>query len=104
MGATRLTPDAVPTIFADSPAYLSDCAPVREEPEETRKRREASHLEEAIPVSISLHEEEDQQNKLQSYEDLVSRLQRVDLSSYCTAVQAAHALVSSCRGRRSTGR
>lgn len=93
MGATRLTPDAVPTIFPNSPAYLSDRAPVREEPEEKRKRHEASHLEEAIRQSISLHEEEDRQNKLQSYEDLLSRLQRVDLSSYWTAVQAAHAVL-----------
>ncbi|KAH8010175.1 hypothetical protein HPB51_025610 [Rhipicephalus microplus] len=93
MGATRLTPDAVPTIFPNSPAYLSDCAPVREEPEEKRKRREASHLEEAIRQSISSHEEEDRLNKLQSYEDLVSQLQRVDLSSYWTAVQAANTVL-----------
>lgn len=59
-------PEAVPTIFPNSPAYLSDCAPVREEPEENRKRRETSYLEEAIRQSISLHEEEERQNKLQS--------------------------------------
>ncbi|XP_077527611.1 uncharacterized protein LOC144138982 [Haemaphysalis longicornis] len=85
MGATRLTPDAAPIIFPNSPAYLSDCATVRGEPEEKRKRCEASHLKKAIRQSFCSHEGEDRQNKLQSYEDLVWRLQRVDLFSYWTA-------------------
>ncbi|XP_077512048.1 uncharacterized protein LOC144122987 [Amblyomma americanum] len=88
MGATRLTLDAVPTIFPNAPAYLSECAPVRQQPGAKRKRREASHLEEAIRQSISSHEEQERQNKLQSYEDFVSRLQSLDLSTYWTSVKA----------------
>ncbi|KAH7934250.1 hypothetical protein HPB49_023705 [Dermacentor silvarum] len=86
MGATRLTPDAVPTIFPSALSYLSDYAPVREGPQQKRKHLEASHLEEAIPQSIALHEEEESRNKLTSYEDLVSRLQGLGLSTYWTTV------------------
>ncbi|XP_077492240.1 uncharacterized protein LOC144103382 [Amblyomma americanum] len=93
MGATRLTLDAVPTIFPNAPAYLSECAPVRQQPVAKRKRREASHLEEAIRQSISSHEEQERQNKLQSYEDFVSRLQSLDLSTYLTSVKAEHAVL-----------
>ncbi|KAH7974612.1 hypothetical protein HPB49_017448 [Dermacentor silvarum] len=64
MGATRLSPDAVPTIFPNAPSYLSDYAPVREGPDQKRKRLEASHLEEAIRQSIALHEEGESRNTL----------------------------------------
>ncbi|KAH7973755.1 hypothetical protein HPB49_004882 [Dermacentor silvarum] len=93
MGATRLTPDAVPTIFLNAPSYLSDYAPVREGPGQKRKRLEASHLEEAIRQSIALHEEEESRNKLTSYEDLVSRLQGLGLSTYWTTVKAENAVL-----------
>ncbi|KAH7965347.1 hypothetical protein HPB49_006265 [Dermacentor silvarum] len=93
MGATRLTPDAVPTIFPNSPSYLSDYAPVREGPGQKRKRLEASHLEEAIRQSIALHEEEESRNKLTSYDYLVSRLQGLDLSTYWATVIAENGVL-----------
>ncbi|KAH7952940.1 hypothetical protein HPB49_002964 [Dermacentor silvarum] len=92
MGATRLTPDAVPTIFPNVPSYLSDYAPVRKGPDQKRKRLEASHLEEAIRQSIALHEEEESRNKLTLYEDLVSRPQDLGLSTYWTTVKAENAV------------
>ncbi|KAH6924724.1 hypothetical protein HPB50_022752 [Hyalomma asiaticum] len=93
IGATRLTPDAVPTIFPNSPSYLSNYAPVREGPDQKKKRLEASHLEEAIRQSIALHEEEEHRNKLSSYEDLVSRLQGLGLSTYWATVKAENAVL-----------
>ncbi|KAH6941182.1 hypothetical protein HPB50_014601 [Hyalomma asiaticum] len=93
MGATRLTPDAVPTIFPNAPSYLSNYAPVREGPDQKKKRLEASHLEEAIRQSIALHEEEEHRNKLSSYEDLVSRLQGLGLSTYWATVKAENAVL-----------
>ncbi|KAH6946810.1 hypothetical protein HPB50_015392 [Hyalomma asiaticum] len=93
MGATLLTPDAVPTIFPNAPSYLSDYTPVREGPEQNRKRPEASHLEEAIRQSIALHEEEERRNTLASYEDLVSCLQGLCLSTYWTTVKAENAVL-----------
>ncbi|KAL1483718.1 hypothetical protein MTO96_032992 [Rhipicephalus appendiculatus] len=72
---------------------MSDYTPVREGPEQKRKRREATHLEEAIRQSISSHEEEERRNKLKWYEDLVSRLQGLDLPSYWTTVKAEHAVL-----------
>ncbi|KAH7933457.1 hypothetical protein HPB49_012603 [Dermacentor silvarum] len=74
----------LPTIFPNAPNYLSDYAPVREGPDQKKKRLEASHLEEAIRQSIALHEEGESRSKLTSYEDLVSRLQGLGLFTYWT--------------------
>ncbi|KAH7948992.1 hypothetical protein HPB49_003981 [Dermacentor silvarum] len=93
MRATRLTPDAVPTIFPNDPSYLSDYAPMRVGPDQKRKRLEASHLEKAIRQSIALHEEEESRNKLTLYEDLVSPLQGLGLSTYWTTVKAENAVL-----------
>ncbi|KAH7966211.1 hypothetical protein HPB49_014497 [Dermacentor silvarum] len=45
------------------------------------------------PKSIALHEEEESRNKLTSYEDLVSRLQGLGLSTYWTTVKTENAVL-----------
>ncbi|XP_049269282.1 uncharacterized protein LOC125757644 [Rhipicephalus sanguineus] len=82
MSLTRLTEDAVPTMFPNSPAYLSDCAPVREEPDSKRKRREADQLQKVIQMSLSSHEEDERKNRVASFEQLVSQLSELKLSDY----------------------
>ncbi|XP_049269985.1 uncharacterized protein LOC125757833 [Rhipicephalus sanguineus] len=82
MSLTRLTEDAVPTMFPNSCAYLSDCAPVREEPDSKRKRREADQLQKVIQMSLSSHEEDERKNRVASFEQLVSQLSELKLSDY----------------------
>ncbi|KAH6933417.1 hypothetical protein HPB50_014795 [Hyalomma asiaticum] len=82
MSLTRLTEDAVPRMFPNSPAYLSDCAPVREEPDSKRKRREADQLQKVIQMSLSSHEEDERKNRVASFEQLVSQLSELKLSDY----------------------
>ncbi|KAH8031524.1 hypothetical protein HPB51_018093 [Rhipicephalus microplus] len=82
MSLTRLTEDAVPTMFPNSPAYLSDCAPVRKEPDAKRKHREADQLLTGIQMSLASHEEEERKNRVASFEQLVSQLSQLKLSDY----------------------
>ncbi|KAH8042144.1 hypothetical protein HPB51_021228 [Rhipicephalus microplus] len=82
MSLTRLTEDAVPTMFPNSPAYLSDCAPVRKEPDAKRKHREADQLLTGIQMSLVSHEEEERKNRVASFEQLVSQLSQLKLSDY----------------------
>ncbi|XP_077552654.1 uncharacterized protein LOC144167173 [Haemaphysalis longicornis] len=74
MGLTRLSQDAVPTVSPNSPSYLSDCAPVREDPESKRKRLGHKQLQEAIQLSVECHEDEEHQNRVSSFGQLVSLL------------------------------
>ncbi|KAH8042358.1 hypothetical protein HPB51_022076 [Rhipicephalus microplus] len=82
MSLTRLTEDAVPTMFPNSPAYLSDCAPVRKEPDAKRKHREADQLQKGLQMSLVSHEEEERKNRVASFEQLVSQLSQLKLSDY----------------------
>lgn len=82
MSLTRLTEDAVPTMFPNSPAYLSDCAPVRKEPDAKWKHREADQLQKGIQMSLVSHEEEERKNRVASFEQLVSQLSQLKLSDY----------------------
>ncbi|KAH8037684.1 hypothetical protein HPB51_015729 [Rhipicephalus microplus] len=69
MKLTRLTRDAVPTIFPDSPDYLSDTQQSREEPGMNKKRREDEQLRKAIEESILAHKKELEENKLTCLDD-----------------------------------
>ncbi|KAM7311405.1 uncharacterized protein ISCGN_008312 [Ixodes scapularis] len=93
MSLTRLTPDTVPTIFPNSPAYLSDCAPVREKPEAKRKRVEATRLQEAIKLSLSAHKEEEQKNRVSSYDQFLSRLPDLHLADFWLIEKAKSAVL-----------
>ncbi|KAH7971851.1 THAP domain-containing protein 2 [Rhipicephalus sanguineus] len=57
----RLSPEAVPSVFPNCPAYLSAPATAtsREAPCEKRMRLEAASLREAIATSLQTHEEEE---------------------------------------------
>lgn len=77
MKLTRLTPDAVPTIFPDCPRYLSEARQSREEPDAKRKRKEDGQLQKAIQESALAHEREEQENKIHSLQDVTSRLHRL---------------------------
>ncbi|XP_049274382.1 uncharacterized protein LOC119401914 isoform X2 [Rhipicephalus sanguineus] len=70
MRATRLTEDAVPTIFPNSPAYVHDRAPARNASARKRRRFKASHLEEAAQLSLSTHAEEQRKDEPSSYDGL----------------------------------
>ncbi|XP_037508565.1 THAP domain-containing protein 2-like [Rhipicephalus sanguineus] len=73
MKLTRLTHDAVPTIFPDSPDYLSDAHQSREEPGSKKKRREDEQLQKAIEESMLAHKKELEENKLSCLDDINSR-------------------------------
>ncbi|KAM7282378.1 hypothetical protein ISCGN_002528 [Ixodes scapularis] len=93
MSLTRLTPDAVPTIFPNSPAYLPDCGPVREKPEAKRKRVEATRLQEAIQLSLSAHKEEEQKNRVSSYDQFLSRLPDLHVADFWLIQKAKSAVL-----------
>ncbi|KAH6946022.1 hypothetical protein HPB50_011161 [Hyalomma asiaticum] len=73
MKLTRITSDAVPTIFPDCPGYLSSTKQSREEPDVKRRRSENAQLQEAIQQSRAAYEADEANNKLQSLEDISSR-------------------------------
>ncbi|KAH6927751.1 hypothetical protein HPB50_007733 [Hyalomma asiaticum] len=77
MKLTRLTPDALPTIFPDCPAYVSDKRKRREGPEERRSRTEHELLQRAIQQSKITYENESQENKVQDLSDITSRVERI---------------------------
>ncbi|XP_077489630.1 uncharacterized protein LOC144100615 [Amblyomma americanum] len=82
MNLTRLTPDAVPTILPNCASYLSNSAPIREEPDAKRRRREATRLQDAIEMSLATHEEEEHRNKVSSYGQLLSLLEGLHVSDF----------------------
>ncbi|KAH6933202.1 hypothetical protein HPB50_013442 [Hyalomma asiaticum] len=77
MKLTRLTPDALPTIFPDCPAYVSDKRKRREDPEERKSRTEHKLLQRAIQQSKITYENESQENKVQNLSDITSRVERI---------------------------
>lgn len=86
MKITRITSDAVPTLFPDCPSYLSATRQSREEPEVKRRRNENAQLQEAIQQSAAAFEMEEAMNKIQSLEDISARLQRLHQKDYWTNV------------------
>lgn len=86
MKLTRLTPDAVPTIFPDCPRYLSEARQSREEPDAKRKRKEDGQLQKAIQESALAHEREEQENKIHSLQDVTSRLHRLREKKFWAAI------------------
>ncbi|XP_077549860.1 uncharacterized protein LOC144162976 [Haemaphysalis longicornis] len=76
MKLTRLTADALPTIFPDCPAYVSDMRKTREAPGEKRRRTENELLQHAIQQSKVTYEAESQENKVQSLLDITSSMER----------------------------
>ncbi|KAL1446257.1 hypothetical protein MTO96_044638, partial [Rhipicephalus appendiculatus] len=87
MKLTRLTDDAVPTIFPDSPDYLSDTHQSREEPEIKKKRRQDEQLQKAIEESVLAHKKELDENKLTCLDDIKSRLHLLQ-AKYWSVVNA----------------
>ncbi|KAH9364924.1 hypothetical protein HPB48_022863 [Haemaphysalis longicornis] len=77
MKLTRLMPDAVPTIFPGCPSYLSDSQTSREEPDVKRRRKENEQLLEAIQESALAFAAEQDENKVENFEDITSRLTRL---------------------------
>ncbi|KAH6938781.1 hypothetical protein HPB50_012642 [Hyalomma asiaticum] len=93
MKLTRLTHDAVPTIFPGSPDYLSDTHQSREEPEMKKKRREDEQLQKAIEQSVLAHKRELDENKLTCLDDIESRLHLLQAKDYWSVVNAdGHAI------------
>lgn len=88
MKLTRLTHDAVPTIFPDSPDYLSDTHQSREEPGMKKKRREDEQLQKAIEESVLAHKKELEENKLTCLDDINSRLHLLQEKKYWSVVNA----------------
>ncbi|KAH8033574.1 hypothetical protein HPB51_014354 [Rhipicephalus microplus] len=74
MKLTRLLPDAVPTIFPGCLSYLSDSQTSREEPDVKRRRKENEQLLEAIQESALTFAAEQDENKVENFEDITSRL------------------------------
>ncbi|KAH8029768.1 hypothetical protein HPB51_004179 [Rhipicephalus microplus] len=72
MKLTRLTHDAVPEIFPDSPGYLSDAYQSREEPGMKKKGKEDEQLQKAIEESMLAHKKELEENKLTCLDDKFS--------------------------------
>ncbi|KAH9379547.1 hypothetical protein HPB48_004260 [Haemaphysalis longicornis] len=70
MKLARLTADALPTIFPDCPAYVSDMRKTREGPDEKRRRAENELLQHAIQQSKVTYEAESQENKIESILDI----------------------------------
>lgn len=93
MGLTTLSQDAVPTVLPNSPSYLSDCEPVREEPESKRKCLEDKQLQEAIQLPVESHEDEDSQNRVSSFEQLVSLLPGFPVSDFWIVKKLENAIL-----------
>lgn len=88
MNLTRLMHDALPTIFQDSPGYLSDTHHSTEEPEMKKKRREDKQLQKALEESALAHEKELHENKLTCLDDIVSRLHLLQSKKYWSPVNS----------------
>ncbi|KAH9374780.1 hypothetical protein HPB48_000944 [Haemaphysalis longicornis] len=85
MKFTRLTPDAFPAIFPDSPSYISDSCTSREEPDVKRKRTENEPLQKAMHESQVVFEIEEQQYKVRNLGELNSRVnERPNKTFWCT--------------------
>lgn len=68
----RLKPGITPSIFPGCPTYLSqDKSADREAPEEKRARLEAKALQEALQQSLITQQEEEKNNSISSFEDLL---------------------------------
>ncbi|KAH7985005.1 hypothetical protein HPB49_026654 [Dermacentor silvarum] len=80
----RLSPEAVPCVFPNCPAYLSAPATAtsREAPDEKRMRLEAASLREAIAASLQTHEEEESGNNIDTFQTLLERVSEIKLSSF----------------------
>ncbi|KAH6944876.1 hypothetical protein HPB50_005905 [Hyalomma asiaticum] len=80
----RLRPDAVPSIRPDCPAYLSTPTPgtSREAPDQRRMRREAASLEEAIKLSVETYQEEEDENRIDTFQALLNSLRRIKVSKF----------------------
>lgn len=86
MSLIRLIPDAVPTIFPNSPAHLSDCAPVRE-----KKCVEATRLQEVIQLSLSAHKEVEEKNRASFYAQVLSWLPHLHVADFWLTQKARSA-------------
>ncbi|XP_077485914.1 uncharacterized protein LOC144096982 [Amblyomma americanum] len=84
----RLRPDAVPSILADYPAYLSapNESTSREAPDEKRTRREAAALQDAINFSIEAHQAEVDRNKSDNFQALLKCIPCIKVSKFWTVV------------------
>lgn len=84
----RLSPDAVPCVFLNCPAYLSAPATAtsREAPDEKRMRLEAVSLREAITTSLQTHEEEESGNNIDTFQALLERVSEIKLSSFWNVI------------------
>ncbi|KAL1466123.1 hypothetical protein MTO96_042929 [Rhipicephalus appendiculatus] len=84
----RLSPDAVPSVFPNCPAYLSAPATAtsREAPDEKRMRLEAASLREAIAASVHSHEVEETRNKINDFQALLERVSEIQLSSFWSVI------------------
>ncbi|KAH7967959.1 hypothetical protein HPB52_004400 [Rhipicephalus sanguineus] len=81
-------------MFPNSPAYLSDCASVHEEPDAKWKRHEADQLQKVIQMSLFSHEgEERKYKKLQRHSNaqLFARLTQRKLPRHWVKRSPAYA-------------
>ncbi|XP_037500178.1 uncharacterized protein LOC119374192 [Rhipicephalus sanguineus] len=85
---TRLRPDAVPSILPNCPAYFSAPASStsREAPHEKKARREAAFLQDAIKMSIETHHEEEQNNKIDTFQALLNCLPCIKVSKFWAVI------------------
>ncbi|KAH7965662.1 hypothetical protein HPB49_009507 [Dermacentor silvarum] len=84
----RLSPDAVPCVFPNCPAYLSAPATAtsRKAPDEKRMRLEAASLREAIAASLQTHEEEESGKNIDNFPTLLERVSEIKLSSFWNVI------------------
>lgn len=87
MGLTRLTPDAVPSIMPNCPAYLTDAKPLRQNPDAKRTRQEAESLQEALARSLETQQGEEEKYKITNFKELMTKLCNVKVEAFWTAVQ-----------------
>ncbi|KAH8040551.1 hypothetical protein HPB51_011340 [Rhipicephalus microplus] len=78
MKLTWPMPDVVSTIFPGCPSYLSDSQTSQEE----RRRKENEQLLEAIQESALAFAAEQDENKVENFEDITSRLTRLDQKKF----------------------
>ncbi|KAM7300812.1 uncharacterized protein ISCGN_016397 [Ixodes scapularis] len=81
----RLKPCATPSIFPNCPAYLSRNTPAaREGPEEKRARLEAEALQQALARSTEAYEDEQRNNSVSSFDELVAALKEFQVADFWT--------------------
>lgn len=90
---TRITSDAVSTIFPDCPSYLSFTKQSQKDPDVKRRRSENTQLQEAVQQSRAAYEMDEANNKLQSLEYISSRVHCFHHNGFWTNVYCDNCII-----------